>query len=357
MCIIVNAQCEGDTMSIKVMPQNVVTPTIAQNQQFEAQKAESEKAKQYKDPLMQWPTRGLAYSNELGAAISEVAPKLGTLLWFPAMLYFGADIYDKYKNEKNSYNPSAVRGTEQAVFQMLASVIMPTAAVLGGQKIASLLGRFGKDGLTLQSKEEILDFLQGHMARRNIADYKDDVDAFKNSFKEALTNHRKNMKTEMKLTSPIKTVRNYIFNKTHPEAVAYAPSAKILTFANQKIDEMFSIYNQLLTDDSKAPKEFSKKMFNNYIKIKNKFLSDEAYKDIAKTEAIDVIIKKFQKSQISNAKVLKTIGGFIALGLAIKPIDNFVEHTIMKKYVKPRLAMLNAQDVDTFRSKTIDVKS
>ena len=94
---------------------------------------------EYTDPLMKWPVRGLAYSNELGAAISEVAPKLGTLLWFPAMLYFGADIYDKYKNEKNSYNPSAIRGTEQAVFQMLASVILPTAAVIGGQKIASIL--------------------------------------------------------------------------------------------------------------------------------------------------------------------------------------------------------------------------
>ena len=65
----------------------------------EAVKKET-KQQQYNDPLMSWPIRGLAYSNELGAAISEVAPKLGTLLWFPAMLYFGADIYDKYKNEK-----------------------------------------------------------------------------------------------------------------------------------------------------------------------------------------------------------------------------------------------------------------
>ena len=86
-------------------------PSFAQKQK-EAVKKET-KQQQYNDPLMSWPIRGLAYSNELGAAISEVAPKLGTLLWFPAMLYFGADIYDKYKNEKTSlyiyYNTSRAK--------------------------------------------------------------------------------------------------------------------------------------------------------------------------------------------------------------------------------------------------------
>ena len=74
-----------------------------------------QQSKKYDDPLMKWPTRGLAYSNELGAALSEIAPTLGTLLWFPAMLYFGADIYDKYKNDKTSYNPNAKRGTQQEI--------------------------------------------------------------------------------------------------------------------------------------------------------------------------------------------------------------------------------------------------
>ena len=36
-----------------------------------------------------------------------------------------------------------------------------------------------------------------------------------------------------------------------------------------------------------------------------------------------------------NAKILKTIGGFIALGLAIKPIDHFVESVVIKKFVQP----------------------
>ena len=34
----------------------------------------------------------------------------------------------------------------------------------------------------------------------------------------------------------------------------------------------------------------------------------------------------------------KTLGGFIALGLAIKPIDHFVEKVIIKKVVEPNLS-------------------
>ena len=103
----------------------------------------------YNDPLNQWPARGLAYTNEIGAAISEIAPKTGLLLWIPALLYFGADIYDKYKNDQNSYDPSAKRGTKQAIFQLLASVILPTAAVKIGQRTASVIGLMGKHKLTL----------------------------------------------------------------------------------------------------------------------------------------------------------------------------------------------------------------
>ena len=140
---------------------NSALPSFAQKQKEAPQK--ETKQQQYSDPLMKWPVRGLAYSNELGAAISEVAPKLGTLLWFPAMLYFGADIYDKYKNEKTSYDPNAKRGTEQAIFQLLASVLMPTGAVIAGQKAASAMGVMGKTGLSLQTQEEVTNFLQEFM--------------------------------------------------------------------------------------------------------------------------------------------------------------------------------------------------
>ena len=125
--------------------------------------------KQYNDPLNQWPVRGLAYSNEIGAAISEIAPKAGLLLWIPALLYFGADIYDKYKNDKNSYDPSAKRGTKQAIFQLLASVILPTAAVKVGQKTASVMGLMGKDKLSLQTQEELHRFTINYIKQKEPA--------------------------------------------------------------------------------------------------------------------------------------------------------------------------------------------
>src|SRR5574344_699075 len=85
--------------------------------------------KKYSDPLMKFPIRGLAYSNELGAALSEISPKIGTMLWVPALMYFGADIYDKYKNDNDKFSPNGERGLKQAIFQACASVVLPTAAV------------------------------------------------------------------------------------------------------------------------------------------------------------------------------------------------------------------------------------
>ena len=40
---------------------------------------------------------------------------------------------------------------------------------------------------------------------------------------------------------------------------------------------------------------------------------------------------------------VKTIGGFIALGSAIKPIDHFVENVLIGKYVGPQ--------IDNFKTK------
>ncbi len=46
-------------------------------------------------------------------------------------------------------------------------------------------------------------------------------------------------------------------------------------------------------------------------------------------------------------KMLKTIGGFVALGIAIKPIDKFVENVIIKKVVQPNLGtVFNRADVN-----------
>ena len=63
----------------------------------------------YHDPLNRPIPVLMSYSSEIGTAISEIAPKLGAALWAPTFMYLGADIYDKYKNDKDNYNPSAKR--------------------------------------------------------------------------------------------------------------------------------------------------------------------------------------------------------------------------------------------------------
>ncbi len=35
--------------------------------------------------------------------------------------------------------------------------------------------------------------------------------------------------------------------------------------------------------------------------------------------------------------MIKTVGGFVALALLLKPIDNFVENIVIKKTVEPGL--------------------
>ena len=312
------------------------------------------KEKKYTDPLMKWPARGLAYSNEIGAALSELSPTLGTLLWFPAMLYFGADIYDKYKNDQTTYQPDKYRGTKQAIFQLLASVILPTGAVFAGHKITSLLGKLDKKtGLTLQAQEETMKLLGSFVKRHPLDKYADNSEAFKNDFISAMSNEIKKTKTELKLANPVSWVRHFI-HRAKNEALAYEPNENLKKYAEAAVDEMISIYRQLSTDDTKIPKEFkSPKMLKKYTKMKQTLEKDPVFKDSAKTEAIDFIIRDFQKSKVMKAKVLKTIGGFITLGLAIKPIDNFVENVIMKKYVDPKLDSFEQSQINDYKKRNL----
>ena len=296
---------------------------------------QNKKDKKYTDPLMNWPVRGLAYTNELGAALSEIAPKLGVLLWFPAMLYFGADIYDKYKNEKTSYDPNAQRGTEQAIFQLLASVVLPTTAVITGQKVASVMGSMGKTGLSLQTQEEVINFMRELSSRRHLGNYTGRQQEFKDHFVESFTTKREKLIREHKIKNPIKFITDEIFTSRHPEAIAMSQKEKVLKFADENIDSMFKIYNDLIS--GKKPQEFSDKMWKQFNKLKEKYAKDPDYKATFLRDAAEDIIRKFQKSKMTRVKLLKTIGGFVALGVAIKPIDYFVEKFVIKKVVEPNL--------------------
>lgn len=130
------------------------------------------------DPLAKYPLRAFGYSNEVGAAVSAM-PVWGkaaeTALWVPALMYLGADIYDKFRRGKEGDYTKASAGAavEQAIFQGLASVILPTAAVKMGQKFAGDMTKFGVSKLTATAQEEMYhkllsDFDKGKFAK---ADY------------------------------------------------------------------------------------------------------------------------------------------------------------------------------------------
>lgn len=297
-------------------------------------------AKNYNDPLNKWPVRGLAYTNELGAALSEVAPTLGTLLWFPAMLYFGADIYDKYKNDKTSYNPDSKRGTKQAVFQLLASVILPTGAVVAGQKTASAMGALRKNKTTLQTEEDLTNFTFRFIERRNLDNYKTDIPQFKSEYFSALENKLLDARRNKKLTLGR-------FFKNHSETeVVQRKMEKLRPVAEKQIDKIFEHEDDL--SHNIQPKDFTNKMFAKFQKSKEILKNDPEFSANHLGYAIKDAIKAFEKSKINKQKWLKTLGGFITLGIAIKPIDKFVEHVVIQKVVEPGLTML---DDHNFRNK------
>lgn len=315
----------------------------------------------YDDPLNKWPVRGLAYTNELGAALSEIAPVLGILLWIPALLYFGADIYDKYKNDKTSFDPDSKRGTKQAVFQLLASVLLPTGSVMLGQKIASKLGVFRKKGISLQEEENLANFTLRFIERRNLNDYKNNREQFKNEYFTSLFNKLNDDSRKRKLTNPVRKLTDKIasmysddsnsciasFFKKYSSPVRKAAKRKKLEPLAQKlINKIFELEENLY--NNKKPKEFSNKMFAKFQKAKEILKRDPEFSANHIEYAIKDSIKAFEHAKIFKQKMLKTIGGFAALGLAVKPIDNFVEHVIIQKFVEPGLMMI---DDHNFRKK------
>ena len=90
---------------------------------------------EYVDPLMKWPLRGAAFTNEIGEALRPLIGNAATICWAPALMYIGADIYDKYKNDKTEYSPNSRRLLEQAIFQGMASIFLPLVAVKAGQNL------------------------------------------------------------------------------------------------------------------------------------------------------------------------------------------------------------------------------
>lgn len=259
--------------------------------------------KKYVDPLANWPMRGLGYTNDIGIAINELAPSAARLFWVPALMYFGADIYDKYKNKGDKYKPNAKRAFNQAVFQACASILFP--AIFGhiGMSAFSQLDKYKGQKLSTNAKEQTLRFIKGHSALN-------DALAQGGNREETLDEFTKNFNKYYKAKKKDYTRRNFIVK----------------------------IYDKLLCNCKRGA-------------IANS--NEERIKNFAKTQFIELLdtCKDTDAAQhsldkkIFKLKAWKSAGAFTAIILTARAIDKFVETIIIDKVVKPQVAKINFSHV------------
>ena len=271
----------------------------------------------YKDPLMNWPLRGAAFTNEVGEALRPIIGGYATLSWAPALLYIGADVYDKYKNDQTDYSPDSRRCLKQAFFQGLASVILPIFAVKGGQNLFSLLGLSGKEKITLSAQEQINRLAQQFVANGKLRAYRDNDDECIKEFIEIVDNNLDYRRQEDLASNPLKRIfDNRKVNKKE----------NLDKYAKKTITEVIKSRKLLLAQDSSIE---NNSLYKNYLSA----LEMGQTKNVAVKSSLN----KYLDSKSMKGRFIKTIGGFVALGLAIKPIDTFVEEILIGKYIGPRL--------------------
>lgn len=273
----------------------------------------------YKDPLMNWPLRGMAFTNEVGEAMRPIIGKYANITWAPALMYMGADIYDKYKNNETQYSPDSIRCLKQAIFQGMASVFMPLVAVKAGQNIFSLFGKFTNDKISLNTRERISDLAEEFIANGQMKAFQGKEEDCIKGFSSRVFN---NLRYKNALKARKNPIRRFYFNLT--KKLGFKQNNRILEYARKTIRELISLHKNVLnpSDDFKKSK---------YYKIFTEAIKDGQTENVA----VKSVLSRFQKNSMMRSKLIKTLGGFAALGLTIKPIDILIEDILIGKVVTP----------------------
>lgn len=287
---------------------------ISAQQGFRADKRTINKETgEYKDPLMQWPLRGAAFTNEVGEALRPVIGGYATLSWAPALLYIGADVYDKYKNDQTEYSPDSRRCLKQAIFQGMASVFLPLIAVKAGQNAFAQAGKFSEDKISINSKEHV-----ANAAEHFIANGK--MHAFDGKDEECIREFTNNVLSSMDYNNKKSSIKNLfkVFRLDSKE--------KVEKYSEKTIKELIKLRKDLLNpaDEFKSNKWY-------------KAYEADLKKGQTSSVAVKSVLTNYQQSKMLKGKAVKTLGGFVALGMAIKPIDHFVEEVLIGKYVGPEI--------------------
>lgn len=297
------------------------------------------KEKEYKDPLANDWLNVVLYSTELGALVHEISPKTAQALWIPTILYLGADVYDKYKNDKTKYSPSGKRGVEQAIYQGIGGFLLPAWAIYLGQQAVSPLGKFLNKGISVNAKEATLTHIK-HSLDQCVGDRLSNYDNFKEFVLNSLRNKIQAREKEKQTDGFYKRTKKN-FSKKY--ALVTKDPNKIFEFAEQNVKELYTLKEELLKGHK--PSELTKHSYNKFLD-EEKQLKATYGKDYA-NDALRYALKNYENKLLIKNKLVKTAGGIVALALTLKPIYHYVQKTFIPKVVDPGINMFNKTIVDS----------
>ncbi len=321
-------------MTVKLTPVNTaVKPNIDE-------KAKTEE-KKYKDPLNNWAISALTYSSEIGATVNEIAPKLTFALWIPPFMYLGADIYDKYKNDKNEYSPSSKRAVKESIRQALTFFILPSAATIVGQKMTSPIGKFISGKISINARDGIYRHTNNALDQATESDF-ESKESFRKYINNSLENYIRDLKKTRKSNNIFKKFYRYL---TGYFALSDEDIGKIQAFSSKNADRIFEIKEKLekgITDNN-IPKRIIKKYKTNLNTAKTIYGEDKTGK------AIKTALQNYQKHLIVRNKILKTLGGLASCLMFTEPIGYLVNKILMPQYITPGINFIN----DTFNDSNL----
>ena len=277
----------------------------------------------------------MTYSSEIGATVNEIAPKLTFALWIPSFMYLGADIYDKYKNDKNEYSPSSKRGVKEAIRQAMLFFILPTTATILGQKLTSPIGKLISDNLSINSKDAIYRHSK-EVLNECIGDNFHNKEHFKDLMKNSLKNKIASLQVERNSNNPIKRFYRYLKGYY---SLPDSDINKLLNFANKNADLIFEVKDALV--NNKDSKLVSKKLRNKYTRRLNQ--TKNLYGKDYSEQVLRSILKEFQNKLIVKNKVLKTVGGVISCVILMHPFSYLVNKILMPKYITPGMDIISTK--------------
>lgn len=321
-------------------------------------KEPEKKQEKRRDIYMEMPIRALGYTNEVGEALRPVLGAWAWASWVPAIAYIASDVSDKYRqDEYGNQTPSGERATKQLSNQLLASVLLPTAAVKLGQTAVDMTSGLTKKGVKFSNREKISEFVMNAM---NSGEHKSFLDSVGNvdkvAFTESLTpkiaENIKHKNSHNMFLRPLVAVKEWFASPY----LRKTKTSDVNSYMSDVVERLVDNRQNLL--DGVKPAKMSDKMFAKF-QANSEYAANLAREEAAKLgksgdELIKAAqsakqgvafdyIKKMEKSHLFKNKILLSAGGFIALSLLAKPIDHFVENVVIKKAVEPTIEFVKSK--------------